>query len=58
MLLYFAISPIVLPAQAGVIPMLIFVAILANGAPRAGGGDPDIYTGRRVLLSCSPRRRG
>ena len=47
-----------LPARAGVIPMIRDCIRRSQAAPRARGGDP--YTGiiALMLVACSPRARG
>ena len=50
--------PIVLPAQAGVVPRAGHTSSCPPGAPRAGGGGPRSTAPSAGARRCSPRRRG
>ena len=49
---------IVLPAQAGVILILILYSFLAPRTPRASGGDPEDVLLLIYEILYSPRKRG
>ena len=48
----------VLPARAGMIPIVVSAPLPWLGAPRASGDDPTTLTLRARVALCSPRERG
>ena len=48
----------VLPARAGMIPVLLLAPVIILGAPRASGDDPKAGHELMARIECSPRERG
>ena len=53
-----ALQPVVLPAQAGVVPVNLPEGERGRGAPRSGGGGPINGFADTLKTGCSPLRRG
>ena len=53
-----SLSPLVLPAQAGVILNLAAASGMELGTPRASGGDPNSDYVNASEFRYSPRKRG
>ena len=48
----------VVPARAGVGPIMIVWTVVSRGGPRASGGRPGAYTDGQAIRAWSPRERG
>ena len=49
---------IVVPARAGVIPVMVKLMDISGSCSRASGGDPIVYLPVSVFLQLFPRERG
>ena len=51
-------SASVLPARAGMSPIVTFTIFHEKGAPRTGGDEPQVEVLSQFLTECSPHGRG